>query len=181
MDDRAAHHLPDASQRHGSGEGLAGDPQGTEGFELQDHPAHIIRRVHQRAGLLFQRLVDGEGISPTQFAVLATLLKHGPLSQAQLCRYTAMDSSTATMVIRALMRRNLLCKGRSPRDSRLSIVSLRDEGRRLALATLGQSADVGRALLAPLSAAEQAVLIGLLRRLLAEDEAASQPGRGTLE
>ena len=140
-------------------------------FDLQEHPAHIVRRVHQRAGVLFQQMVDAQGLSPTQFAVLATLLRHGDLSQTQLCRHTAMDPSTATVVIRKLIRQNLVHKDRSARDSRLSIVSLTEEGRNLAIVSLDQSAAVGQALLSPLSIEEQKILIGFLKRLIADDEA----------
>lgn len=139
-------------------------------FVLEDHPAHIVRRVHQRAGSLFQRIVDGDALSPTQFAALATLLKHAELSQAQLCRLTAMDPSTGTIVLRKLIQQGLVRKSKSHRDSRLSLVSLTETGQAFTAARLKKSLAVGQALLEPLSEEEQTQLIVLLKRLYGDDE-----------
>ena len=148
----------------------AGSDASARDFVLEDHPAHIVRRVHQRAGSLFQRIVDGDALSPTQFAALATLLKHAELSQAQLCRLTAMDPSTGTIVMRKLIRQGLVRKSKSRRDSRLSLVSLTETGQTFTAARLNQSLAVGQALLEPLSEEEQTQLIGLLKRLYSCDE-----------
>lgn len=140
------------------------------GYGLEHHPAHVIRRVHQRASAYFQEAMGGEDLTPTQFAVLATLLKHGEVSQNHLGRLTAMDPSTASIVVRALLKRGLLSRGSSKTDQRLSLITLTDAGVRCGLENLDKSIDVGRRLLAPLSAAEQAMLLDFLRRVGADEE-----------
>src|SRR5947209_4349273 len=60
------------------------------GYDLPSHPAHMIRRAHQRATFYFQQVMNGKDLTPTQQAALATLLKHGELSQNLLGRLTAM-------------------------------------------------------------------------------------------
>ncbi|KPP98836.1 MAG: transcriptional regulator [Rhodobacteraceae bacterium HLUCCA12] len=139
------------------------------GFDLENHPAHIVRRVHQRAGVHFQQIMATENLSPTQFAVLATILKHGAVSQSRLSRLTAMDPSTGTVVVRKLIKQGLVQRDSSPRDGRLSIVSLTEAGKRFTAERLGRSVDVGRALLSELSDEEQTQLLGLLKRLYADE------------
>ena len=73
------------------------------GYDLDVHPAHVVRRAHQRATLCFQQVMAGEDLSPTQFAALATILKYGEVSQNHLGRMTAMDPSTISLVVRKLL------------------------------------------------------------------------------
>ncbi|TJX75510.1 MAG: MarR family transcriptional regulator, partial [Mesorhizobium sp.] len=78
------------------------------GYALDLHPAHVIRKAHQRATLRFQQVMAGEDLSPTQFAALATILKHGEVSQNHLGRLTAMDPSTISIVMRKLLKHGLI-------------------------------------------------------------------------
>lgn len=139
------------------------------GYDLDAHPAHLVRRVHQRATQHFQQVMEGENLSPTQFAALATILKHGAMSQNHLGRMTSMDPSTISVVIRKLVSDGLVQRVRSETDQRLSILSLTGEGQSYTLDRLKRSIEVGNRLLAPLNRAEQAVLLSLLMRIC-EDE-----------
>lgn len=66
------------------------------GYDLDTHPAHMVRRVHQRATQHFQQVMDGDNISPTQFAALVTILKHGALSLlAKLGKEVVGDAAAA--------------------------------------------------------------------------------------
>ena len=78
------------------------------GYDLDTHPAHMIRRAHQRATFYFQQVMSGQDLTPTQHAALATLLKHGELSQNHLGRLTAMDPSTISIVVRKLLKNGLI-------------------------------------------------------------------------
>src|ERR1700712_3668888 len=80
------------------------------GYALDEHPAHVIRKAHQRATLRFQQVMAGEDLSPTQFAALATILKHGEVSQNHLGRLTAMDPSTISIVMRKLLKHELITR-----------------------------------------------------------------------
>ena len=143
------------------------------GYSLEHHPAHIIRRAHQRATAAFQEVLAGDDLTPTQFAALAVLLHHGVLSQNHLGRLTAMDPSTISLVVRTLSKRGLITRRPSEKDQRLSLVALTELGAGYALERLDRSMDVARRLLAPLSAAEQATLLTLLRRIAGLEEEAS--------
>lgn len=141
------------------------------GYNLDLHPAHIVRRAHQRATLCFQQQMAGEDLSPTQYAALATILRYGKVSQNHLGRLTAMDPSTISLVVRKLLRQGLVKRSASKTDQRLAIITLTDAGVRYTLDRLERSVEVGRRLLAPLSQAEQATLLDLLQRISGDDPA----------
>jgi DNA-binding MarR family transcriptional regulator len=140
------------------------------GYSLEHHPAHLLRRAHQRATATFQAVLSGDDLTPTQHAALATVLKCGELSQNHLGRLTAMDPSTISIVVRALLKRGLITRRPSQADQRLSMIELTEIGIRYTLERLDSSMEVGRRLLDPLSASEQATLLDLLRRITAEAE-----------
>ena len=143
------------------------------GYNLEHHPAHIIRRAHQRATAAFQEALAGDDLTPTQYAALAVLLQHGVVSQNHLGRLTAMDPSTISLVVRTLSKRGLIARRSSEKDQRLSLITLTDAGARYALERLDESMAVARRLLDALSADEQATLLALLRRISGLDEEAS--------
>lgn len=144
------------------------------GYDLDVHPAHVVRRAHQRATLCFQQVMAGEDLSPTQFAALATVLRHGEVSQNHLGRLTAMDPSTISLVVRKLLKQGLIKRSASDTDQRLSIITLTDEGTRYTLDRLERSVEVGKRLLSPLSPAEQATLLRLLQRISGDEPSGAE-------
>ena len=147
------------------------------GYELDRHPAHVIRRAHQRATLRFQQVMAGEDLSPTQFAALATILKHGEVSQNHLGRLTAMDPSTISIVVRKLLKNGLITRSASDTDQRLSMIALTDKGTKYTLDRLERSVEVGRRFLSSLSLAEQATLLRLLNRINDDDPSTGDGGK----
>ncbi|MBX3598861.1 MAG: MarR family transcriptional regulator [Rhizobiaceae bacterium] len=135
------------------------------GYNLDEHPAHLVRRVHQRATQHFQQVMEGDNISPTQFAALATILKNGAISQNHLGRLTSMDPSTISVVVRKLLSEGLVMRVKSESDQRLTILTLSERGQAYTLERLKKSVEVGKRLLAPLAPAEQGLLLSLLIRL----------------
>ncbi|MCC7319662.1 MAG: MarR family transcriptional regulator [Rubellimicrobium sp.] len=142
------------------------------GYDLDLHPAHLVRRAHQRATQHFQQVMEGDNLSPTQFAALATILKHGAISQNHLGRMTSMDPSTISVVVRKLIKDGFVKRKSSTTDQRLTILVLTDAGQEFTLPRLALSSEVGRRLLAPLDPQEQAVFLALLTRICAEDAGA---------
>lgn len=135
------------------------------GFDLDLHPATIIRRVHQRATACFQQIMADDNLSPTQFAALATILKHGAVSQNHLGRLTSMDPSTISIVVRKLLKERLIERSASQSDLRLSIIVLTETGTRYTLERLKRSKEVGDILLAALTPQERTALLSLLKKL----------------
>ncbi|BCP52060.1 MarR family transcriptional regulator [Kaistia sp. 32K] len=135
------------------------------GYDLDQHPAHIIRKAHQRATTCFQTVMTGEDLTPTQFAALATILRYGDVSQNHLGRLTAMDPSTISLVVRKLRKLGLVARSASSTDQRMVIITLTNKGVDYTLQRLAKSREAGQQLLAPLSSAEQALLLELLKRI----------------
>ena len=135
------------------------------GYDLANHPAHVIRRAHQRATMRFQELMGHHGLTPTQLAALATVLRHGEVSQNQLGRMTAMDPSTISIVVRRLLKLGLVVGVASKSDQRLSLIRMTPKGVRTTLPLLEESNEVARRVLSPLSEAEQKVFLALLHRV----------------
>jgi len=135
------------------------------GYDLAEHPAHIIRRAHQRATMRFQEVMGEHDLTPTQMAALATIMKHGELSQNQLGRLTAMDPSTISIVIRKLLKHGLVDRSASADDQRLTIIRLTEAGVRYTAPLLATSVEVGRRVLAPLKPSERAMFMEMLHRV----------------
>jgi DNA-binding MarR family transcriptional regulator len=137
----------------------------SSGYDLGKHPAHIIRRAHQRATMCFQSVMKDYDLTPTQHGALATLLKHGELSQNHLGRLTAMDPSTISIVIRKLMKQGLVQGSPSETDQRLSILRLTKEGVQFTLPLLKLSLEAADQFLSPLTSREKATFLKLLSRI----------------
>ncbi|WP_245409274.1 MarR family transcriptional regulator [Shinella sp. WSJ-2] len=135
------------------------------GYSLEHHPAHIIRRAHQRATACFQEIIPVSDVTPTQLAALVTLLKAGELSQNHLGRISQMDPSTISLVVKALLKRGLIARKRSETDQRMTMITLTNRGVHYTLPLLDHSMQVARTLLEPLTPAEQATLLELLNRI----------------
>jgi DNA-binding MarR family transcriptional regulator len=163
----------DSTAQHGDEPALDREAQEAayreSGYELASHPAHLVRRVHQRATLCFLQVMAGESLSPTQFAALATILRMGEISQNHLGRLTAMDPSTISLVVRKLLKEKLVYRSSSDSDQRLSILRLTDKGTRYTIDRLARSVEVGERLLAPLNKAERAIFLDLLGRIADRD------------
>jgi DNA-binding MarR family transcriptional regulator len=136
------------------------------GYVLEAQVGHLLRRAHQRATAIFMaELGDRFDLTPTQYAALVKLHDAGEQSQNQLGRLTAMDPATAQGVIRRLEERRLVERTADIGDRRRSRLRLTDDGRALAAAAMARGAGVSAATLAPLSPAEQARFLALLRKL----------------
>lgn len=163
-----------AANGKGSGPGLSPAAikrrYAASGYDLPTHPAHVLRRAHQRATMIFQQLLGGHDVTPTQMAALATILRHGELSQNRLGRLTAMDPSTISIVVRKLLKNGWAKRSGSAEDQRLAIIRLTPEGERFTTDLLAGSVDVGRQVLAPLSPEEQAQFMDMLHRIADGEE-----------
>lgn len=135
------------------------------GYQLEDHNAHLVRLVHQRATALFLQSFEGQTITPTQLAIMATLLRHGPLSQIALGRITAIDTASLSTMLRRLEDLGLVERTASETDQRVNLVRLSPMGEEETLRMLPLSLGVSEQLLAPLKPKERERFIAALRLL----------------
>jgi DNA-binding MarR family transcriptional regulator len=135
------------------------------GFLLEDHAGYLLRRAHQRHVALFLEQSSGHGLTPTQFAALYKAVEQGKVTQNLLGRLTAMDPATIQGVVRRLSARGLLRRTHDPMDRRTAVLIATEAG----IALIGRSVACAQrshdAALAPLTAAERAQLLALLRKL----------------
>lgn len=137
---------------------------GVSGYVLDEQVGFILRQVQQRHGLIFAASI-GEDLTPMQWAVLAKLAEIGECSQNLLGRLVAMDVATVKGVIERLTRRHLVTARPDPDDRRRLLLQLTPAGACIFENQVRGAKHVSHATLAPLTAAEAAVLILLLKRL----------------
>lgn len=131
-------------------------------FRLDVHNAHLIRRAHQRATVLFQRKMGNHGLTPTQLAVVGTLYRTPNLPQNELGRLTAIDTATLSAMIRRLEKSDLLSRVPAQRDQRVMLVKLTDKGTQIARELVPLSMALSAELLDPIPEAERGRFIELL-------------------
>ena len=117
------------------------------------------RRVFQRhIGTPFK-------LRPVEFTMLVLLLGNGSATPKQLALTLDMPPPNVTVLLDRLAERGLLQRERSDSDGRATIVRLTDKGAELAKRVQRLSTSMEAGLLAPLSAAERAMLAELLHKL----------------
>lgn len=144
---------------------LPGTENAARAYCLEAQVGFRIRKVHQRATEIFNAVMGGFDLTPTQFAVLAKLDDLGHVSQNQLGRLVAMDPATIFGVVGRLMKRGLVAQRLDPDDARLTLIELTAAGRDVVGRAKAIGAEVSRRTLAPLSEAEAQTLLALLARL----------------
>ena len=138
---------------------MAGD-----GYRLEDQVGHLLRRAQQRHLGVFAAVIPE--LTTTQFAALARLVELGPVSQNQLGRAAAMDAATIKGVVGRLVARRLVETAPDPDDRRRLVVGPTPEGRALYARVVPQALEATRRTLEPLTPAEAAHFVALLRKLI---------------
>lgn len=99
-------------------------------MNMQDMPAHLIRRLHQRATHVFQDRMQQAGfdVTPVQFAAMQALRDNPGIDQAQLAALIAYDRATIGGVVDRLEQKGYVTRVVSQRDRRAREVSLSATG-----------------------------------------------------
>jgi DNA-binding MarR family transcriptional regulator len=135
------------------------------GYVLKEQVGHLLRRAHQRHVSIFQEKLAVSGLTPTQFAALIKICGRGHVSQNLLGRLAAMDPATTQGVIRRLIARGLVQRGRDPMDRRTTVLSPTPAGLDVATRAVPCALAVTEATLALLDPQERATFLALLRKL----------------
>ena len=134
------------------------------GYVLDDQIGFLLRRAQQRHLAIFAAAMP-EGLTARQFAALAKLGETGPCTQNALGRATAMDNATISGVLGRLADRGFVARDAQEADRRVLSVRLTEAGAALLARCLPVAQTITAETLAPLTAAQAATLIALLRRL----------------
>lgn len=132
-------------------------------YELGDQIGFLLRTASQRHSAIFQASV--QDLTPTQFATLVKLFEAGSCSQNELGRRTAMDQSTIKGVVDRLNAKGLVELVPDPNDKRRSLVSVPKQFAYMKDQLHAKGRDISKLTLQPLTKAEQAKLLKLLRKI----------------
>ncbi|MFD7981475.1 MarR family winged helix-turn-helix transcriptional regulator [Streptomyces sp. NPDC059071] len=133
---------------------------------LRGLPSRLLAMTSARADRMVSERLAAEDARKWHYAVLVSLDEFGPTSQAGLSRRTGIYRSDLVSVINELEERGHVARTPDPDDRRRNVVTLTAQGRRQLKRLDKVLADAQDELMAPLSVAERALLVGLLERVL---------------
>lgn len=158
----------DVLHAHGPDNPSDGDRQPPR-MDIFDHissmPGHLLRRCQQIAVSVFLNECRTFDITPLQFSILSTLAQAGPLDQAGIGGYAALDRTTVSLVVRKLEQRGLVHRQVSEKDRRSRLITISPEGEALLHTVLPVVEAAQDRMLSPLTGAERQRLVGLLRKM----------------
>lgn len=98
---------------------------------LQRRPGFLIRRLHQIHTALFAEECGEEKVTPIMYSVLSALAQSGPVDQTTLAAAVAIDKTNMTDILDRLKKRGLVRRRVAPKDRRVRLAALTDNGRAL--------------------------------------------------
>jgi DNA-binding MarR family transcriptional regulator len=98
--------------------------------EAED-PAALLRAVIGRLARRLRETRAGSGLTPTQVSVLFTIVRHGPLSLAELAERESLNPTMLSRVLAGLCEAGLVQRTAASRDRRMAQASATAAGRRL--------------------------------------------------
>jgi len=141
-------------------------------------PAHLARRFNQICLGVTAEILNGEGLTPLLFGVLAAVLEQPGRGQKQVAERMGVDAVNFGQMIDELEGKGLVERRIDPNDRRARKLYVTERGvalrRRLRPSLLAAQ---GR-LLAPLSPEERTALLDMLVRVIEANESYARPGNG---
>jgi len=137
-----------------------------ERVDLDSLPGHYIRRLQQIAVAIFLQETESTGVTPVQFAAMQAVHNTPGLDQRTLARTIGFDTSTTAGVIDRLEARGLLQRNASLEDRRVRRLTLTPQGQALLAEVIPAMQRAQVRMLDPLSKAERAEFMRLLRLLV---------------
>lgn len=130
-----------------------------------DMAGHLIRRLHQQSTLVFVQKTQAAGFDVTavQFAALDAIQSHPAVDQARVAEMIAYDRATIGGVVDRLEQKGWIRRVVNERDRRARELSLTAEGERVWTALLPIVCDLQAEILKPLSSADRASFLRLIR------------------
>ena len=130
-----------------------------------DMAGHLIRRLHQQSTLVFVQQTQAAGFDVTavQFAALDAIQSHPGVDQARVAEMIAYDRATIGGVVDRLEQKGWIRRVVKERDRRARELSLTGEGERVWTALLPIVRDLQAQILEPLSSADRASFLRLIR------------------
>ncbi|GJD57431.1 MarR family winged helix-turn-helix transcriptional regulator [Methylobacterium dankookense] len=144
-----------------------GAPAGAGPWPLSERPGFLARRMHQIHVSLFSERCAAFRVTPLQYSLLSLLRDLGQADQTTLANAVALDRTTTTGALKRLAARGLVNRATSAADRRAQLCRLTPEGEALHAAMESAAYEAHALTVAALDAPDQAILIDLLRRVIA--------------
>ncbi|MBE2262391.1 MAG: winged helix-turn-helix transcriptional regulator [Burkholderiaceae bacterium] len=144
-------------------------------FDFKHAPGHLIRRAHQLSVAIFMDEAAAFEVTPVQFSIINALMDTPGVDQVTLATRVAFDAATSGSVIGRLEARGWIRRQVDPADKRRKLLWVTQAGEKAAIQMKKAVTRVQKRILSPLDAAEQALFLELLDRLVAGHE----PGAAT--
>ncbi len=141
---------------------------------LWNRPGFLIRRLHQIHVAIFIEECSEYNITPVQFGVLTVLRHEDTLDQVSIAYQIGVDRNTVADVIRRMERRGLLERIASVTDKRTKLARLTEKGRGFVDGVFPAMVSAQRRFTSKLDREEQDLLMGLLRKLVVENNEESR-------
>ena len=142
-------------------------------LDLYQHPGHLLRRAQQISVSIFYDEMGSE-LTPVQYAILSRLAEHPGIDQVSLAGLAAIDTSTGATVCARLEEKGLLERKVLPHNRRQRSLTMTAAGQALLDELVPGAQRLRQRLLEPLSAQEQGVFMGLLAKLVHENNEQSR-------
>jgi DNA-binding MarR family transcriptional regulator len=148
-------------------------------LDFEALPGHYIRRLQQIAVAVFLQATEAHGITPVQYAALNQVARSPGVDQRTLARSIGLDTSTIASVIDRLEARGLMQRQASGEDRRVRLLSLTAAGQELLMAVTPDVIKAQDRMLQPLTAAERAEFMRMLRSVVtANNQLSRAPSEG---
>ena len=142
--------------------------------DIYASPGHLIRRCHQISSSIFSDEMGELGLTPIQYASLLAIKDQPDIDQRSLSKIIAIDRSTVGTVLQTLEKKSLIERSIPKENQRIKTARISPKADELLEKTSDAIAEVQRRLLEPLSSAEQLIFLGLLQKLVIENNEKSR-------
>jgi DNA-binding MarR family transcriptional regulator len=134
--------------------------------QLDQSTLHLLHRVRQYAGELFQSQMAGLNLTASQYVVLVAAAHKDGSSQQDITERTGIDRSTVSQVVQTMIRKDLLKRQRTREDARAYAITLTAYGRNILDASEPIVGRIDQALVAALPAARTSAFLDSLRTIV---------------
>ncbi len=135
-------------------------------FFLEHHNAQLLWLANQRATALWQGVLGKHAITQRQFAVLATLLRHGGMSQINIGRITHIDTATLSPIVGRLKKTGMVERVVCDKDLRVNLIRLTQKGTCFVMDILPDAQAISDQMLAPLKSRDRDRFVEMLKLLI---------------
>ena len=140
--------------------------------------AYLLAQASSRISREFHREVEGSGLSVTEWRVLASLAGSDGESIGTLAQLALTKQPTLSKVVQRMEADGLVERTDARADRRQTVVHLTRKGRRRAAALCERALQHQQAVLEPFGHDNAALLIGVLKELIALHPPSAAPADG---